>query len=102
MIAHRTGAIYWAPRSLVGLGAISYTLYLIHNPISGASFYLLARAGAPQWAALILTLAACIVAAAALWWIVERPTAALARRVSLRRSVPPVYAEPVEPVAITQ
>ena len=101
-IAHRTGAIYWAPRSLVALGAISYSLYLIHNPISGASFYLLAKAGAPQWSALILTLAACIVAATVLWWAVERPTAALARRVSLRRSLPPVHAEPIEPVAIAQ
>ena len=88
MVTHRTGtisqALAWRP--LLALGAVSYSLYLTHNPVSGAAFFVLDKIGTPQWLALLLTVAACIATAGAFWWAIERPTAELARKVSLRRA----------------
>ncbi|WP_027516211.1 acyltransferase [Bradyrhizobium sp. WSM1417] len=69
------------------LGTISYSLYLIHNPITGASFrvgYMIT--GHAFWWELIwwsLSLVACIVVAYAMWWLVERPSIGMARRLKL-------------------
>ena len=88
-VARQTGFIHnglsWRPISF--LGTVSYSLYLTHNPVSGASFFLLDKIGAPQWAALLLTLAACVIAAYAFWWLIERPSMNLAHRVSLQARV---------------
>jgi peptidoglycan/LPS O-acetylase OafA/YrhL len=71
------------------LGAVSYSLYLIHNPITGASFrvgYMLTGHSLLSevfWCA--ATLAACIIAAAILWLLVEKPSMRLARKIKLGR-----------------
>ncbi len=71
------------------LGTISYSLYLTHNPITGASFYLLAKVGLPQWASLIITLVVCVAAAFVFWLLIERPSINLAHKVKFRAV--PVY-----------
>ena len=80
-------------RWLQFLGTISYSLYLIHNPITGATF----RAGylmtgrtvyteALWW---IVSLVACLGAASLFWFFIERPSARLAtqfgKKFSIRR-----------------
>lgn len=69
------------------LGAISYSLYLLHNPLSGATGFLLRRWLGEGLGAAILTLAAIITVsvagAAAFWWTVERASHRLSRRVRL-------------------
>lgn len=74
----------WRP--LMFLGTISYSLYLTHNPVTGASFYVMALVGMPQWAALVMTIAACVVFAFLFWWAIERPSMKLAHRVKLIRA----------------
>lgn len=90
-VARQTGFIHnglsWRP--IAFLGTVSYSLYLTHNPVTGASFFLLDKVGAPQWAALLLTLAACVVAAYAFWWLIERPSMNLAHKVKLQARVEP-------------
>lgn len=74
-------------RWLQFLGIVSYSLYLTHNPITGAVF----RVGdmfpgrGPLWEAFwwIVSIGACVIFAALIWWIIERPSIALARRISL-------------------
>jgi peptidoglycan/LPS O-acetylase OafA/YrhL len=70
-----------------GLGAISYSLYLIHNPVTGATFRIADRLSkdtgvseAVWWA---ISLVLCISAAALIWWLVERPSIFLARHLRL-------------------
>lgn len=77
-------ALNW--RWLQFLGAISYSLYLIHNPITGASFrvgYMLTDRNvfweAFWWGA---SIAACIAVAGAMWWAIEKPSVRLARKIS--------------------
>jgi peptidoglycan/LPS O-acetylase OafA/YrhL len=81
--------ITWlSARPLQFLGAISYSLYLVHNPVTGALF----RAGyrltgdtvalEGMWLALVLGL--CIALAYAFHRAVERPSLALSRRIVLK------------------
>ena len=71
------------------LGLISYSLYLIHNPITGASFrvgYLLT--GDTVWAEILWSAAAICACVLCAWWIyclVEKPSMKLARMVDLER-----------------
>lgn len=70
------------------LGKISYSLYLVHVPVSGAAFYLLSRLhGETVWndllAAVIVLVINCV-AAWCFWWLAERPSMALARRLRKR------------------
>jgi peptidoglycan/LPS O-acetylase OafA/YrhL len=77
----------WNWRWLQFLGTISYSLYLLHNPITGATF----RVGYMMTGHSLVTealwwpisIAACILAAFGLWYFVERPSLNLARRFSL-------------------
>lgn len=77
-----------APRILLGLGALSYSLYLVHAPVGGRVVNLLARLEPGPVGA--LAIAACALAAAllvawALWRWVERPAIARARGIGERR-----------------
>jgi len=83
MVACATGAIAYAPKALLFIGAISYSLYLTHNPITGASFFVAYKVGAPEWLAIIATIALCLMVATAFWWAIERPTMALAKRIKM-------------------
>jgi peptidoglycan/LPS O-acetylase OafA/YrhL len=82
----KTGSIVRAlsNRPLQFLGTISYSLYLIHTQVQGASMYLLykfiPRTVGGEVLALTLSALICIAAAAFFWWIIERPSHALAKR----------------------
>lgn len=77
-----TSALNW--RWLQFLGSISYSLYLIHNPITGAVFRIgkmltgdTAVTEVLWWA---VSIAACIVCAYVMWRWVERPSMMLSKR----------------------
>lgn len=95
-----SGAIHRALgwRWLQFLGAISYSLYLTHNPITGAAFNVGFRltGRTPAWEAFwwVGTTLTCLLFAAAIWWLIERPSMALARRITLR---PPARAAAPRP-----
>ena len=89
-------------RWLQFLGTISYSLYLIHNPVTGAAFragYLITGRNiyteAFWWAA---SLAACVGAATLFWYCIERPSARLAsqfgKRFTAPRDVVPTSVQP--------
>lgn len=85
LLAGRVGwleAMDWRPVQF--LGAISYSLYLTHNPVTGATFFVLSKARVPEPVALVLTLCVCIAIAALFWWLFERPAIQLAHRIKLR------------------
>jgi len=91
-LSRATGFIYrgLSFRALLFLGSISYSLYLIHNPILGASFFVLKALGAKEGVSLALSVAACIVAAWLMWYMVERPSMSLAHKIKLRKGSPVV------------
>lgn len=70
------------------LGKISYSLYLIHVPVSGAAFFVLARllTDSPlnDFMAAVLVLAVNCIAAQLFWWGAERPSTAFGRRFKTR------------------
>lgn len=74
---------------LQSLGAISYSLYLTHNPITGMTFGLgyMLTGRSPFLEAIwwIIAMSACIAFAVIVWSLVERPSIRLARRVRLER-----------------
>lgn len=77
----------WKP--LLFLGLVSYSLYLTHNSITGASFFVLKKIGFSEWASLPITMAACLFVAFAMWVLIERPAIEFSRRiVSCGRAVP--------------
>ncbi len=86
------GAILFAPLGKVPLlrrlGAISYSLYLVHVPVGGKIVNLggrLAHGTIAELAVSCLALAASLLAATALWAVVERPAMALSSRIGARR-----------------
>jgi peptidoglycan/LPS O-acetylase OafA/YrhL len=72
---------------LSGLGAISYSLYLIHLPVVARVDNLLMRMSWSwnQAAAAFGAIAVSLLAAIALWYVVERPAHVWARRIIVRR-----------------
>jgi len=86
LIARQTGFITngLASRPTLFLGTVSYSLYLTHNSVTGASFFITDKLHFPEWLGLIVCVTACIAFAAVFWWIIERPTMKLAKRVKLR------------------
>lgn len=71
-------------RALLGLGAVSYSLYLIHVPIiqlsGGVIRRVMGQGVVPEVFGLAAALTICISGAAVFWLIVEAPTHRLARR----------------------
>lgn len=82
-ISGRIGIANW--RWIQFLGAISYSLYLTHNPIAGASFFvtyrLMGNSLIAQYVALFVTIIACIIFASIFWWLAERWSMRLSKRV---------------------
>jgi len=72
---------------LSGLGAISYSLYLIHLPVVARISNLSMRLpwSWNQTLAAVAAVAASLLAAIALWYLAERPAHAWARRIAVRR-----------------
>ncbi len=66
------------------LGKISYSLYLLHVPVSGAAFFVLSRllghSPGEDFLAMVAVIAINCIAAQLFWWAVERPSTALGRR----------------------
>lgn len=93
-LANKLDSLNWP--WLQGLGAISYSLYLLHNPVTATTFRIADQISrhtvvseAVWWA---ISLALCISAATLLWWAVEKPSTSLARR--LRVNPKPSYEAP--------
>ncbi len=84
-------------RWLLFLGMISYSLYLIHNPITGAFYRVAYRiagrgvAGEALW--LVPMLAVNVAAAYAFWWLFERTSMAFCHRIRMNE---PARPEPPE------
>lgn len=84
-------------RWLQFLGAISYSLYLIHNPITGASFrvgYMITGQNL-YWEAfwLLITAVACFVFAWVIYTFVEKPSNAFAHKINFPRTEDRVFAD---------
>jgi peptidoglycan/LPS O-acetylase OafA/YrhL len=84
-LRNKLDSLNW--RWIQGLGAISYSLYLLHTPVTGATFRIADQISKHTvvseivwWA---ISLALCISAATLLWWAVEKPSTSLARRLRL-------------------
>lgn len=88
--AARTGALEraLAGAGWQGLGRISYSLYLVHVPLIPLAFGAWGRAAGrgalPDAVGLLLAGGAILATAALFWWAVERPSHALAARLSRR------------------
>ncbi|QDS96099.1 Acyltransferase family protein [Roseimaritima multifibrata] len=69
-------------------GLVSYSLYLIHNPITGASFFLLKKkipaTTANEYLMLCIAVGICLATAFVMWFVVERPFIKLSRHVKLQ------------------
>jgi peptidoglycan/LPS O-acetylase OafA/YrhL len=71
-------------RWLQFLGKVSYSVYLLHLPISGAAFWalnkMLPHTPALDVVATLIVVALNCIAAQLFWWAVERPSTSLAKR----------------------
>ncbi len=76
-------------RWLQFLGLISYSVYLIHNPVTGAlynvGYRITGRSVATEVFWFAAMIATNVAAAAVAWWLFERPSLALAHRIPLQR-----------------
>ncbi len=84
-------------RWLLFLGSISYSLYLMHNPITGAfyrvAYRLTGRGAAAELAWFAPMIAVNVAVAYGFWWLFERTSMALCHRVRMAR---PTRPEPPE------
>lgn len=81
LFAATRGHLGWLGHPLlVGLGTISYTLYLVHENIGWAMILRLEKAGMDANLAIALALAAAVGLASLLTWLVERPAMAWVRQ----------------------
>jgi len=83
------GIAWWKqpPRLFTYLGAISFSLYLVHVPVGGRLVFAAGRPGVTPVAAFVLVVAAFVASFAVadlLWRFVERPAEAWARRIRYR------------------
>jgi len=87
-------------RWLQFLGSISYSLYLTHNPVSGALFRigygLTGRSALTEAFWWVMVILGCVLFSAGMWWLIERPSLALAKRIKLEAKKP-VSAAPILP-----
>ena len=85
------GRIGWletmGSRPIQLLGAISYSLYLTHNSVTRAVFFLLTKAHTSEPIALVVTVGICIGVAAFFWLLIERPAMRVAHLIRLSGSV---------------
>lgn len=87
LLGRINSALSW--KWLQFLGAISYSLYLIHNPVTGASF----RIGYMMTGDTLVTevlwaagaVCACVLCSAGIYYMIEKPSMRLARMIDLRR-----------------
>jgi peptidoglycan/LPS O-acetylase OafA/YrhL len=99
-MAGRKGQLseWLSSRPILFLGTISYSLYLVHNPITGAAYRagysLTGRSTALELLWSVLVILACVAAAFVFYRLVELPAMLLARRVkpTSRPSDPAVIA----------
>lgn len=84
---HNFALFNW--RAIQFLGAISYSLYLTHNPITGATFRVgyLMTGHTVFWEAFwwVGSMASSLLFATAIWWLVEMPSIRLAKRLAKRQ-----------------
>lgn len=73
--------------ALIGLGTISFSLYVTHLLLAGALSSRLTRYG--PYTAFLTELAACLALATVFWWGVERPALAFSRRIRFRETASP-------------
>jgi peptidoglycan/LPS O-acetylase OafA/YrhL len=77
------------------LGMISYSLYLLHNPITGATFrvgfILTGRSIVTEAIWWGVSICACIAAATALYYAVEKPSIRLSRAIGARRAPSTIF-----------
>lgn len=83
------------------LGSISYSLYLTHNPLTGAVFFATSRLGLPDLVALVIVIACCLIAATLFWWVIERPSQRWAKRIGRPRATPPSDPDALSPPVAT-
>ncbi|TGD72326.1 acyltransferase [Mangrovimicrobium sediminis] len=76
-------------RWLQFLGAISYSLYLTHNPITGASYFVVYRVIGhslmAEFIALLVSTSACIGFAFVFWWLFERWSISLSKKIVIHK-----------------
>jgi peptidoglycan/LPS O-acetylase OafA/YrhL len=105
-VAGRKGRLcsWLSARPLVMLGGISYSLYLIHNPITGAAFRagyaVLGRSPLVELLWLVVVVLVCIGAAAIFNRFIELPALRLSRRVGRESGTRPASSR-VRPVAVS-
>ncbi|MEP6789936.1 MAG: acyltransferase [Ramlibacter sp.] len=92
--AWRGGMGRWlSSRPFQFVGLVSYSLYLLHNPLTGMSFRVLNRllpAGGvgPELVGVAVTLVVCLGAAWACFLAIERPAIRMAHAIKLKKSAP--------------
>ena len=88
------------PAPLAGLGAVSYSLYLVHVPVGGRVVNLgtgLQDGTAVQVAVLTAALAASLLTAWAFWALIERPAQRWSSAIRYRREAPAVLDKRADP-----
>jgi peptidoglycan/LPS O-acetylase OafA/YrhL len=86
----------FAPRPLVWLGMISYSLYLVHYPIGVLAGNAIRHVfpGLPSLVVVLLTMAQCLAAAWGFYLLIERPSVRWSKRVSYGVAPPRVAGHP--------
>jgi peptidoglycan/LPS O-acetylase OafA/YrhL len=94
----------WPARSasLLFFGTVSYSLYLLHGAIGFSVDQVLGRIGnAPPTVELVVQIAAALVLATAFWWLIERPSTALSKRVGQTARLPAPRLPPSAAASLT-
>ncbi len=72
-------------------GTLSYSIYLLHNPITGAAFRVgnmaFGQGALSEFLAFVFVLVVNFVAAAMFWWLIEKPCTQLSKSVLRKSSV---------------